>query len=262
MKETWDSRIRRAEQLARERTDSSELLNFYGALLSAQKSIYEYLRTRKNWLPSGDIERDLQVLQSQLRNLLNAVKTVGPDLLINQATALLQSSEGELEMMVVDHWKAPSDLQFFAKAFLQPYAIWLREIGAKPVGRNLASAENRCPFCCSKPQVSLLQIKESSSESGGRDLVCSLCLFLWPFRRVVCAECLEEDPAKVGYYHAPDYDYIRVEACDTCGHYIKGIDLTKYGLAVPLVDEVAAAPLDLWARDKGYTKIEMNLVGL
>jgi formate dehydrogenase maturation protein FdhE len=31
---------------------------------------------------------------------------------------------------------------------------------------------------------------------------------------------------------------------------------------MPLVDEVAAAPLDLWAREHDYIKIEMNLVGL
>ena len=39
-------------------------------------------------------------------------------------------------------------------------------------------------------------------------------------------------------------------------------DLTKSGIAVPLVDEVATAALDLWARDHGYTKVELNLVGL
>jgi formate dehydrogenase accessory protein FdhE len=262
MKETWDSRINRAEQLASERVASGELLKFYAALLCAQKEIYEYLRTRKNWIPSGELERDLQILQPQLQNLLHAVESIGPDLLATQATALLHASESELEQLMVDYWKAPSDVQFFAKAFLQPYTIWLREIGARPPARDLGSGENRCPFCSSKPQVSLLQIKETSSESGGRDLLCALCLLEWPFRRVVCANCLEENPSKIGYYHSPEYDYVRVEACDTCGHYIKGVDLTRYGLAVPLIDEVAAAPLDLWARDKGYTKIEMNLVGL
>jgi hypothetical protein len=33
-------------------------------------------------------------------------------------------------------------------------------------------------------------------------------------------------------------------------------------LAIPLVDEIAAAALDLWAVEHGYTKIELNLVGL
>lgn len=92
--------------------------------------------------------------------------------------------------------------------------------------------------------------------------MCSACLTIWPFRRVVCANCGEERPDKLGVFQSPAFDHVRIEACDTCWHYIKGIDLTRLGLAIPLVDEVAAAALDLWAMEQGYTKIELNLVGL
>jgi formate dehydrogenase maturation protein FdhE len=40
------------------------------------------------------------------------------------------------------------------------------------------------------------------------------------------------------------------------------VDLTRLGIAVPVVDEVAGASLDLWAREHDYQKIELNLVGL
>jgi len=30
----------------------------------------------------------------------------------------------------------------------------------------------------------------------------------------------------------------------------------------PLVDEIDAAALDIWAREHGYKKIELNLVGV
>ena len=112
------------------------------------------------------------------------------------------------------------------------------------------------------PQVSFLQIREATSESGNRDLVCATCTINWSFRRVACANCGEESPTKLGYFHTPEYDHIRIEACDTCKHYIKGVDLTRLGFAVPLVDEVAAAALDVWANEHGYTKIELNLLGL
>jgi FdhE protein len=262
MKETWDSRIQRAERLASERPESNELLTFYAALLRSQKDIYEYLRTRKSWLPSGELQRDLPVLRQAIPILLHMVEANGPDALVSQAHSLLQASDHELTEMMIEYWRTPSDLQFFSKAFLQPYFNWLHEIGAKPADRNLGSGENRCLFCDSKPQLSVLQITEASSESGGRNLVCATCLRAWPFRRVVCASCGEENPANIGYYHSSEYEYVRVEACDKCGYYIKAVDLTKYGFAVPLIDEVAAAPLDLWAREHGYTKIEMNLVGL
>jgi len=123
-------------------------------------------------------------------------------------------------------------------------------------------AERYCPFCGGNPQLSFLQNKETSAESGNRDLICGTCLSTWKFRRVVCANCSEERPAKLGYFHSPEFDHIRIEACDTCKHYIKGIDLTRVGFAAPLVDEIDAAPLDLWAREHGYAKIELNLVGV
>jgi FdhE protein len=262
MNDTWDSRIHRAERLAFERPEANELLTFYAALLRSQKDIYEHLRMRKNWLPSGELARDLPVLLEVMPTMLQMVEANGPDALANQARSLLQATESELTELLIGHWRAPSDTQFFAKAFLQPYASWLHEIGARPMDRNLEGNENRCPFCCGKPQVSVLQIKETSSESGGRDLICSTCLTAWPFRRVVCASCGEENPERIGYYHAPEFELVRVEACDSCKIYIKAVDLTLYGFAIPLVDEVAAAPLDLWAREHGYTKIEINLVGL
>jgi FdhE protein len=262
MRETWDSQIRRAEELASERSEAKELLTFYGKLLGAQKQAYEFFRGRRGWLPSGALARDLGVVRLMLPSMLGAVEAHGPQALAEQARALRRAGEADLDEMLLEYWRAPEDVNFFPKALLQPYARWLVETGARPVDRNLEGGENRCPFCMGKPQLSLLKAQEADSESGGRNLLCSTCLTVWPFRRVVCAGCGEERPARLGYFHAPEYDHVRVEACDTCKYYIKGIDLTRFGRAAPLVDEVAAAPLDLWARERGYTKIELNLVGL
>jgi FdhE protein len=260
--ESWDARIRRAERLASESDATVELLTFYAELLRAQKSIYESLRGREGWLPSGALEEDLSVVRATMLGLLHAVESSGPAALVEEARALLRAGEGEVDRMVLEQWRAPSDSQFFAKAFLQPYARWLAESGGRPVDRDLERAENRCPFCGGRAQVSVLRTREPSAESGGRELLCSTCLTAWPFKRVLCANCGEERPALLGYFHTPAYDHVRIEACDTCKRYIKGVDLTRLGLAVPVVDEVAAAPLDVWAHEHGYTKIELNLVGL
>ena len=61
---------------------------------------------------------------------------------------------------------------------------------------------------------------------------------------------------------APALEHVRVDACESCRRYLKTVDRSRLGLAVPLVDEVAGAPLDIWAQEHGYTKIELNLVGL
>ena len=257
----WDKQIERADYLATQAGGARELVAFYAQLLRAQATIYESLR-RKNRLPSGDLATDLPVVQSLMSGLLEAVVRNGPESLSAEAQQLLNAEPVTVSGELLEYWRNPSDTQFFAKSVLQPYMLWLAETRTTPDGRELAGGERTCPFCGGKPQVSFLQSKEPSAESGNRDLVCANCLCSWEFRRVVCANCGEERPAKIGYFHSPEFDHVRIEACDSCKHYIKGIDLTRLGLAVPLVDEIHAAPLDLWAREHGYTKIELNLVGV
>lgn len=258
----WDKQIGRADQLAAQSSGSRELLTFYAQLLRAQKEIYALLRSRKDWLPSGDLEHDLPAIRQALPGLLKTVAAYGPETLAAEAQELAKESDDVIDEMLISHWFSPSDIQFFAKAFFQPYGRCLADTGAEVSRRELARSERQCPFCGGNPQVSFLQSKESNAESGNRDLICGTCLSTWEFRRVVCASCGEERPTKLGYFHTPEYDHIRIEACDTCKHYIKSVDLTRLGFAVPLVDEVAAAPLDVWAREHGYVKIELNLVGL
>lgn len=53
-----------------------------------------------------------------------------------------------------------------------------------------------------------------------------------------------------------------MECCDSCKTYIKTVDLTNSGRADPVVDEIASAPLDLWAREHGYAKVHPNVLGL
>ena len=262
MADFWDKQIERADDLAAQSSGSRELLAFYARLLRAQKDIYDLLRSRKDWLPSGDLRSDLHVVIGAAGGLMKTVSLHGPESLASEAKLLLASELETVAQMLLDYWRSPSDTQFFAKATLQPYARWLAETDTPPVGRELAGGERCCPFCGGAPQLSFLLAKESSSESGNRDLLCATCLTSWEFRRIVCANCGEERPAKLSYFHSAEFDHIRIEACDSCKHYIKGVDLTRLGLAVPSVDEIYAAPLDLWAREHGYTKIELNLVGL
>jgi formate dehydrogenase accessory protein FdhE len=262
MNDWWDRQIQRADQLAAEPSGSTELLAFYAQLLRAQKEIYEGFRKRKDWLPAGDLQKDLPAIHTAIPILLETVAQTGPEALRLEASALLNAESEVIEKALCDYWRDPSDIEFFAKAILQPYTRWLVETGAMPVGRDLAGGERTCPHCGGKPQVSFLQNKETTAESGNRDLVCGTCLSSWEFRRVVCANCGEERPAKLGYFHSPDFDHVRIEACDSCHYYIKGVDLTRLGYAEPLVEEISSAPLDLWAREHGYHKVELNLVGL
>jgi formate dehydrogenase maturation protein FdhE len=42
---------------------------------------------------------------------------------------------------------------------------------------------------------------------------------------------------------------------------LRTIDLTKNGRAIPIVDDLAAIPLSLWADEHGYTRLQPNLLG-
>ena len=79
---------------------------------------------------------------------------------------------------------------------------------------------------------------------------------------MVCPECGEEDVHKLAIYSAEQFKHVRVEVCDSCRRYLKTVDLTKDGHAVPDVDELATIPLNLWAVDHGYSKSQTNLLGI
>ena len=259
MRDAWTPRILRAERLAAENPAVAPLLTFYGRVLSWQADLSNGLSGPAGHL-SGTLERDLGLLLPAVPALISLVEQEGPPLLSAEATRLRDHSPA-IDNTLLSWWHRPSDKDFFPKAILQPYATALASTQIAPAGRGLMPGRNNCPFCGGAPQLSIL-FAASTADGGGRQLLCATCFTVWPFRRILCAHCGEEDEHKLSYFHSEARGHLRVDACDTCRRYLKTVDLTRLGVAVPLVDEVAGAPLDVWARDRGYEKIELNLVGL
>jgi len=121
---------------------------------------------------------------------------------------------------------------------------WHVEVG------GLGDGAGSCPFCSRAPIVSVLH--------GQRRLVCSLCSHEWIFTEKNCPGCHAD---KLEMLRHRSYPHLRVEACTSCGHYLKTIDLKKDPAAVPLVDELASVELDRLAREKGFVKLEVNVAG-
>jgi hypothetical protein len=257
---TWQKRIDRVSALAARDDATRPLLDLYRRLLLLQADCDATICAQTGHL-TGSLERDLALVRSCARRLLHEVSDFGPPGLVEQGRLLLEDGESAIDSMLLEEWRAPTDRSFFAKVLLQPYAHCLASGGIRPLDRNLPHRNGTCPFCAGAPLVSVLH-HAADDDPGGRDLVCGTCFTSWPFRRVLCAHCGEDDEAQLGYFHSPSYDHVRIDACERCKRYLKSIDLTRLGFAVPVVDEVAAAPLDLWARERGYQKIELNLVGL
>jgi hypothetical protein len=145
--------------------------------------------------------------------------------------------------------------QWLIWIFLQPYAEYLAD-QRRPV--CIDGTPSNCPVCGANPLVGVLR---SEGNGARKSLVCMLCAHEWMFRRIYCPACGEERESQMAFYSAPEIVHVRVDVCDTCHTYLKSIDLTKTGLAVPVVDELATILLDLWAREHGYEKLQMNLLG-
>jgi len=259
----WQRRITRAEHLANEYSFASEILRFYARIARFQEDLYGRLEAESEKVtsahyPSGPPE--LPALIDSFRPFLSVVEKHGPARLAAIARELDGSSQETRSQLLDASWNisesAEPPVEFLARAFLQPYAELLRlRVGATLEGYN----HSLCPFCTRKAGFGVLR---PQGDGGRRSLVCSFCLAEWEFRRILCPGCGEENNRKLPVYTATDFGHVRVECCDTCKAYIKSVDLTKNGLAEPMVDEMASAPLDVWAQEQGYSKLQLNLVGM
>jgi FdhE protein len=197
------------------------------------------------------------------KDFLELVAAHGPAALAESARQLSTTEPESLATVLQDYWNtsgrednpnAAFD-QFLPRAFLQPFAEHLS--GAPAAGEGLGSP-SLCPHCGARPVLGVLR---QEGDGGKRLLLCSFCLREWEFRRIICATCGEETEKKLPVYVAEQFPYLRVDACDTCKFYLRTVDLTKDGNAVPLVDDIAAIPLSLWAEEHGYSRAQANLLG-
>jgi FdhE protein len=208
-------------------------------------------------------ELEIEGFLPQFQEFLKLVAANAPVTLAESARQLSTQPSEAWAGILQDYWatsgrddrpNAAFD-QFLQRAFLQPHAEYL---AGDCAGDEAAAYPSLCPLCGARP---LLGVLRPEGDGGKRFLLCSFCLREWEFRRIFCATCGEETETKLPVYVAEQFPYIRVEACETCKFYLRTIDLTKDGNAVPLVDDLAAIPLSLWAEEHGYSRAQPNLLG-
>ncbi|PTQ51112.1 MAG: formate dehydrogenase accessory protein FdhE [Brockia lithotrophica] len=136
---------------------------------------------------------------------------------------------------------------FFA---LYPTRVAVREawLGKERVPLE-AWGHGSCPFCGVLPHLG-----EFVGDRGERTLRCPSCGAAWEFPRLRCPACGEDDPNRLeALFFDVDRDKVRVDVCERCGHYVKGVpalELTDpYGL---LLLDAFTYPLDVAAEEEGY----------
>ncbi len=279
----WDRRIRRATELASAYPFAAEGLRFYGRLATFQKSLYAQIH--EALADSAKIsadrplrdELDLFVLLPHFSPFLSLIEQMAPVPMAQAAAGLAQQGPAGWQHAIEDFWHGEPELagplddgeraiaddsqgaissaRLLAWIFLQPYAEYL---GNHRKVAIVDGTPSTCPLCGGKPIVGVLR---SEGDGAKKSLICMLCSHEWAFRRIYCPACGEEREPQMAFYSAPEIAHVRVDVCDSCHTYLKSIDLTKMGLAVPVVDELATIPLDLWAREHGYEKLQVNLLG-
>jgi FdhE protein len=229
----WQQRARRARFLADSFAAAREILTFYAGVAEWQGSVASGVSSFRK-------------VSSIIPSLLDYTLRSGPPALAQGARDFDLSQS---DKVLRDYWDVCPSLSmtdFFARAALQPYAANL------PEGLE-------CPWCVEPPQAGCLK---PQGDGLAFELVCSLCLRRRSFPRTRCPGCDASSASQVGNFSAAEFPHMRLLACETCKGYILIVDLQRDLAAIPEVDELAALPLDLWAVQNGYHKLQPNLAGV
>lgn len=231
--DSWQQRARRARFLADSFAAAREILTFYAGLAEWQGTVATGLSSFRK-------------VSSIIPSLLDYTLRSGPPALAQGARDFDLSQS---EKLLRDYWETRPSLSmtdFFARAALQPYAANL------PEGLE-------CPWCAKLPQAGCLK---PQGDGLAFELVCSLCLRRRSFPRTRCPGCDASSESRIASFSAAEFPHMRLLACDMCKGYVLIVDLERDLAAIPEVDELAALPLDLWAVQNGYHKLQPNLAGV
>lgn len=263
----YPARMARAEKLAASLPFAAEVLKFYRQIASCQRDLYSELARSRSAAAAFDLtsrgDPDLTQILPHFRGFLSVTEKHGPGALVAAAKQIAALPNDSWIRLLDSYWKAGGLFdqqvgafpQFFARAVMQPYA---ELAGSAMVPPPQVTSRSTCPRCGARPLLGVLRVE---GDGGKRFLLCSFCLQEWEFRRILCPTCGETAEEKLPVYVAEQMPHLRVEACDTCKFCLRTVDLTKDGHAVPMVDDLAAIPLTLWAHEHGYSRLQPNLLG-
>jgi FdhE protein len=288
----WPVRIARARRLATDHASAAEVLEFYAKLAEFQERLVRSMSTRRfaaspppDPAPQAFVATlDQPRYRSLVPKLLSWLQRTAPLPLAASAQRLLDDDPTDRQRMFDAYWSwaiggepmHDETRAFVVEAVLQPFAESMarnREPGAgsrEPGAGGRETEEEadtgvpgvalaRCPHCSGRPVVGLLR---EQGHGAKRALVCGLCSTEWRVPRVTCPSCGEGRFERLTAIRAHHFPNARLDTCSTCRSYLKTLDLSRDNTIVASVDDLATLPLDLWAREQGYTRLRPHLLRL
>lgn len=253
----WPQRRRRAAQLRERYPFAAEVLTLYLALADVLEPAHADALARP---PAPDAVAGRA--RALLPSVVEATVAAGPPKLVDAVVARFHSADLDdlagrwlrgVEQSLVD--------RYLARACCGPL-LEAMDAQALAALRGEAADGRHCPRCGGPPQLSFFALSGEDLVTGPRHLVCARCGGDWVHPRMVCAGCGEATSSRLPVYSEEEQlPHVRIDACETCRRYLLAVDLRRDAAAVPVVDELAALPLDLYAKERGLSKVVPNLMG-
>jgi FdhE protein len=161
-------------------------------------------------------------------------------------SVILKNDEGTLSTIAAEVHLDPQTLKFLAQIALTPSLRALRRLYADQVDAD-TWGQGYCPFCGSGPDMAFLD------KSGKRHLHCGFCGEEWPYPRLNCPFCRNDDHGTLGYFHSDEEKGFRVDFCRKCERYIKTVDRRVLEMETPMeLENLATLHLDIIANQEGF----------
>jgi len=260
----FERRAARADLLAAGSLTAAEPLRFAGGLYRAQARLASAIESLPAEHPlTGELEVDAERFADRFGELLRFAAEHGPPLLAGEARARGAEDGSRRRAHLLEWWRGGlgGAEDYLSRALLRPYLEVLARSGTAP---DRPCRPGGCPFCGGSAWIAARRGGAGGTgEADGarRMLGCALCAGEWPLARILCPSCAEDDPSKLPVFQSPSYPAVRIEACESCRRYVKSIDLTVDGRAIPEVDDLVSLGMDLWAARQGFARIEPGLAG-
>ncbi len=256
--QAFERRAARADLLAGGSINAAAL-EFAAGLYRVQAQVAAALATPGIAL-TGAIEADLAAFRAALDAVVRYAGEAGPPGL----RAEVDGYAGQGAARLIAWWRGSRSgrTDYLARALLRPYAETLVAGGVVPEPfAGPAPAAFGCTSCGGPAWIAWRR-SGSGDEAAQRFLGCGVCGSERQLGRIACAACGETAPDKLAVFQTERHPAVRIEACDACQRYIKSIDLTVDGLAVPEIDDLCSLSMDLWATEQGYERLEPSLAGV